>query len=72
VIKQILAGSVLAIALLVVSHPAKANWLCGPEQCVWVHHHVVVPAFAATWAPPMAPSCFWRRGIFGRWRMICP
>ncbi len=37
-IKGILAGSVLAVALLVVRHPAKANWLCGPEQCVWVHH----------------------------------
>jgi len=68
-----LAALALVIGLLLVSQQAKAAWLCGPEQCVWVHHHVaVVPTFAATWGPPIRPNCFWRRGVFGRWRFVCP
>ena len=50
----------------------KASWLCGTDKCVWVHHHVaVVPAFAAAWPAPINPNCFWRRGVFGRWRFVC-
>jgi len=57
VIKTICAVSILTADLLFASQPVKAAWLCGPEQCVWVHHHVaVVPAFAATWAPPSIPG----------------
>jgi hypothetical protein len=25
-----------------------------------------------TWAPPTNPSCFWKQGMFGRWKYICP
>jgi len=34
--------------------------------------HVVEPAFAVTWAPPIHAGCFWKRGVFGRWKFICP
>jgi hypothetical protein len=72
-IRKVVAGSVLAAALLFAGQPVQAGWLCGPVQCVWVNRPVaVVPAYAATWAAPVAPSCFWRRGFLGRWRMICP
>jgi hypothetical protein len=55
VIKTVLAGSILAAALLFAGQQAKAAWLCGPEQCVWVHHHVAaVPSFAVTWGPLFA------------------
>lgn len=58
-IKTICAVSILTADLLFASQPVKAAWLCGPEQCVWVHHHVaVVPAFAATWAPPRQSQVF--------------
>jgi hypothetical protein len=31
-----------------------------------------VPAYAVTWAPPTKPSCYWKQGLFGRWKYICP
>jgi hypothetical protein len=73
-IRAIMAGSVLAVGLLFAIQPAKATWVCGPDECVWVHEHVteVVPSFAFTWAPPIRPNCYWKRGIFGRWKFICP
>jgi len=72
-IKTVLMVLVLTTGLLLLLQPAKANWVCGPDECMWVPHvHVVVPSFAVTWAPPPRPSCFWRRGIFGRWRFVCP
>ena len=56
-IKTILAASSLAAALLLVGQPAKADWLCGADQCVWVTYNVVnVPAYAVTWAPPDQPQ----------------
>ena len=73
-IKTVLAGSVLVAGLLLVVQAVKAAWVCGPDECVWVqqHVHVVVPSFAVTWGPPIRSNCFWRRGIFGRWRFVCP
>jgi len=50
----------------------KAEWLCGPDQCVWVTYDVDEPAFALAWGPPIYPTCYWKQGIFGRWKMICP
>jgi hypothetical protein len=71
--KSIVAGSFVAAALLFVGQPAKADWLCGPDQCVWVTYNVVnVPAYAVTWAPPTSPNCYWKQGLFGRWKYICP
>jgi hypothetical protein len=56
-IKTILAASSLAAALLLVGQPAKADWLCGADQCVWVTYNVVnVPAYAVTWAPRSTPT----------------
>jgi hypothetical protein len=72
VIKAIFAGSVLAAALLFTGQPAKAEWLCGPDRCVWVTYDVDEPAFALAWGPPIYPSCFWKQGILGRWKMVCP
>jgi len=93
VIRTILAGSVLAAALLFAGQPAKATpvpalasgtgqssllekatWVCGPDECTWVNHHVdvVIPPFAAAWTAPIRRNCFWRRGFLGRWRQICP
>jgi quercetin dioxygenase-like cupin family protein len=23
------------------------------------------------WAPPIYPSCFWKQGVLGRWKMVC-
>ena len=72
-IKTILAGLFVAAAVLVVGQPVKADWLCGPDQCVWVTYNVVsVPAYAVTWGPPARPSCYWKQGVFGRWKYICP
>ena len=71
-IRAILAGSVLAAALLFTGQPAKAEWLCGPDQCVWVTYDVDEPAFALAWGPPIYPTCYWKQGILGRWKMICP
>jgi hypothetical protein len=72
VIKTILAGSVLAAALLFTGQPAKAEWLCGPDRCVWVTYDVDEPAFALAWGPPVYPTCYWKQGILGRWKMVCP
>ena len=71
-IRAILAGSVLAAALLFTGQPAKAEWLCGPDQCVWVTYDVDDPVFALAWGPPIYPTCYWKQGILGRWKMICP
>ena len=71
-IKAILAGSLVAAALLVAGAPAKADWLCGPDRCVWVTYDVDEPDFAEAWAPPIFPSCFWKQGMFGRWKLVCP
>lgn len=58
-IRTILAGSVLAAALFFAGQPAKADWLCGPQQCVWINYHVAaVPDYAATWAAAVAPAVF--------------
>jgi hypothetical protein len=72
VIRAILAGSFLAGVLLFAGQPAKAEWLCGADRCVWVTYDVVEPAYAVAWGPPIRPSCYWKQGIFGRWKMICP
>jgi hypothetical protein len=66
------AGLVLVTALLVADRPAKAEWLCGADLCVWVTYDVDEPAYALTWGAPVRPNCFWKQGIFGRWKMICP
>ena len=71
--ESLLAGSVLVAGLMFALQLAKANWVCGPDECVWVQHvHVVEPSFAVNWAPPIHAGCFWKRGIFGRWKFICP
>jgi hypothetical protein len=51
--------------------PAKADWLCGPDRCVWVTYDVDEPDFAEAWAPPIYPGCFWKQGVFGRWKLVC-
>ena len=73
-IRAIMAGSVLAVGLLFAIQPAKATWVCGPDECVWVHEHVteVVPSFAVTWAPNGAQSaCDDGAVIRSRSRMRC-
>jgi len=40
-----LAGVVLAIALSFAQSPAKAEWLCGVNKCVWVTYDVDEPDF---------------------------
>jgi hypothetical protein len=73
VIRTILAGSLLmAAALLFTGQPAKAEWLCSANQCVWVNYDVSEPDYAVAWGPPVRPSCFWKQGFLGRWKMICP
>jgi hypothetical protein len=72
VIKAILAGAALAIVVLFASQPAKAEWLCSADRCVWVTYDVLEPSYAVAWGPPIRPSCYWKQGIFGRWKMICP
>jgi hypothetical protein len=73
VIKATLPVAAIAATLLFMGQPAKADWLCGPDQCVWVTYNVVsVPAYAVTWGPPAQPSCYWKQGVFGRWKYICP
>src|SRR5262249_9466176 len=77
VFKTIVASSVLAAGLLVsgANQPANAVWVCGPVQGVWDPTPAVgyvVPSYAAGWAAPLYPGCVWKRGLLGRWRMICP
>lgn len=65
----------LASSAAQTSPVQKVVWVCGPARCVWVQSpaaEVVVPDYAAAWGPPLYPSCFWKRGFFGRWKMICP
>jgi hypothetical protein len=76
-IRTLLASSFLAAGLLLAgsSQPAHAVWVCGPVQCVWdptPDVGYVAPAYAATWGAPLYPGCKWKRGFFGRWKMICP
>jgi hypothetical protein len=70
--KIVFAGLVIVTALLFTGQSAKAEWLCSPNQCVWVNYDVDEPAYALAWGPPVRPSCYWKQGIFGRWKMICP
>ncbi len=72
VIRTIMAGSVLAAVLIFTGQPAKAEWLCGADRCVWVNYDVDEPLYALSWGPPVRPACYWKQGIFGRWKMICP
>ena len=76
-IKTILASSLLAAGLLLAGsgQPANAVWVCGPVQCVrdpTPDVGYVMPGYAAAWAAPVYPGCFWKRGLLGRWRMVCP
>ena len=76
-IKTILASSLLAAGLLLAGsgQPANAVWVCGPAQCVWdptPDAGYVVPGYATAWTAPVYPGCFWKRGLLGRWRMVCP
>ena len=70
--KTIFVGLVLVTAFLFTGQSAKAEWLCSANQCVWVTYDVDEPAYALAWGPPVRPPCFWKQGIFGRWKMICP
>ncbi len=53
--KAILAGLFAVSALAYTGQSAKAHWLCGPDQCVWVTYDVIEPAYALTWGPPVRP-----------------
>jgi hypothetical protein len=58
-----------------VSQVEKVVWVCGPVQCVWdptPDAGYVVPSYATTWQAPLYPGCYWKRGLLGRWRMVCP
>jgi hypothetical protein len=70
--KLILTGLLVAAAFLFTGQSAKAEWLCSEHRCVWVNYDVNEPAYALTWGPPVRPSCYWKQGVFGRWKMICP
>jgi hypothetical protein len=70
--KIVLAALAVATALLFTGQSAKAEWLCSPNRCVWVTYDVDEPAFAVAWGPPVRPSCYWRQGLLGRWKMVCP
>jgi hypothetical protein len=53
----------------------KVVWVCGPVQCVWdptPDVGYVAPDYAVAWSPPLYPTCYWKRGFLGRWKMICP
>ena len=57
------------------SEVQKVVWVCGPATCVWdptPDAGYVMPGYAAAWGAPVYPGCFWKRGFFGRWKMICP
>jgi hypothetical protein len=67
-----LAAAVVASSFAVLSAPARADWLCAGDTCRWVGYDVIEPAFADAWPAPPRASCFWRQGIFGRWKFVCP
>lgn len=71
-IRTVLAGFLVAAGFLFMSQTAKADWLCSANTCTWVTYDVVEPAYAAIWGPPVQPSCYWKQGVFGRWKLICP
>ena len=70
--RALLGGAVVAAVLLFAGQQAKAEWLCGENRCVWVAYDVDEPAYALAWGPPVRPSCFWKQGVFGRWKLLCP
>lgn len=70
--RALLGGAVVAAVLLLAGQKAKAEWLCGENRCVWVSYDVDEPAYALAWGPPVRPSCFWKQGVFGRWKLVCP
>jgi len=74
VIKTVLAGSVLATALLFSDQPAKAEWLCGVDRCVWVNYDVDEPAFAEAWARRSCPAVIGSKAssAAGKWSARAP
>ena len=48
-IRVIFASLFLAFALVLANQPAKAEWLCGVDRCVWVSYDVNEPAYALAW-----------------------
>jgi hypothetical protein len=67
-----MVSALFASALVFTVAPVKADWLCGDDVCRWVNYDVVEPAFAVAWPAPIYPHCYWKQGIFGRWKYICP
>ena len=53
---------------------AAAAWKCGKKHCFWVEGYTgPVPDFAAGWAPPQAPGCYYARNPFVKsWSQVCP
>jgi len=52
---------------------AEPAWKCGKKRCFWVEGYKgPVPDFAAAWAPPSRPGCYYvLRGSKG-WSETCP
>ena len=55
-IRVIFASLLLAFALVLANQPAKAEWLCGVDRCVWVSYDVDEPAYALAWGPAGLPE----------------
>ena len=51
------------------------RWVCGPYRCAWIPNYrgkVVVYPHMRVWVRPPSPHCYYERGFFGRWKLICP
>ena len=53
---------------------AEAAWKCHKRHCFWdLNYTGPVPDYAANWAPPDAPTCYYvQRRISKRWAKVCP
>ncbi len=51
------------------------RWLCGPYRCAWIPNYrgkVVIYPHMRVWVRPPSPHCYYQRGFFGRWKLVCP
>jgi hypothetical protein len=65
----------LGIAADKLSGLTDVRWVCGPYRCAWIPNYrgkVVVYPHMRGWVRPRSPHCYYARGIFGGWTLICP
>jgi hypothetical protein len=75
-------GRKLGLALIIAavsvtvwsaSADAAAAWKCGKKHCFWTEGYKgPVPEFAAKWAAPSGPGCYYVLRAKTKWVEFCP